>query len=350
MSGKGPLLILSIDGGGTRGVIPATVLHHFEREAGIPIRETFDFFAGVSTGALVASYVARNAGSIEVLAQQDYSSENMSRIFNKSVWDRLFGRIQNQPKYDGINKRAVIEAMADGSRINDVVDKHLLILAYDFINRELVTFKNNRGHDSAYNPLLAEICDAATAAPTLYPTVATSEPKRRWLIDGALTTNDPSICAITEALAMGHSMDEIWLVSLGTGRPVHDLGQEDRDRIGRASRDWGIVGWLANGLLDHMLSASSCVSFHQCKQLLGDRYVRINGALPRKLMQLDNTRDARVADLRSYAFVWFEQSLPAVEALLNRLTLAREEYAAAASGEAPAGEVQGSAANQVESA
>lgn len=326
MSSMGPLLILSIDGGGTRGVIPATVLYHLEHEAQIPIRETFDFFAGVSTGALVAAYVAKNAGSVEWLAQHSYSAENMSKIFDKSLWDRMLGRVQNQPKYDGVNKREVIETIADGARINDISDKHLLILAYDFINRELVTFKNNRGHDAAYNPLLAEICDAATAAPILYPTVATSEPKRRWLIDGALTTNDPSICAITEALAMGHSLEDIWLVSLGTGRPVHDLGQEQRDKIGRASRDWGIVGWLSNGLLDHMLSASSCVSFHQCEQLLGNRYLRINGMLPRKLMQLDNTRETRVADLRSYAFLWFEEHLPALMGLLERWQAARAEH------------------------
>ena len=324
--GKGPLLILSIDGGGTRGVIPATVLYHFEHDAGIKVRETFDFFAGVSTGAMVAAYLARDAGSLELLSLQSYSSDNLSRIFDKSVWDKMLGRVQNQPKYDGINKREYVEELAQGVRINDVKDKHLLILAYDFINRELVTFKNNRGHDAAYNPPLAEVCDAATAAPTLYPTVSSSAPKRRWLIDGALTTNDPSLCAITEALAMGHTLDEIWMVSLGTGKPVHDLSQEDRDKIGSASQDWGIVGWLANGLLDHMLSASSSVSYHQCEQLLGDRYLRVSGELPRKLMQLDNTKETRIADLRSYAFLWYENALEPMVRLLGKVTEARQEY------------------------
>ncbi len=328
MSAKGPLLILSVDGGGTRGAIPANVLHHFEKDAGIPVRESFDFFAGVSTGALVAAYLARNSGSMELLAKQSYSAENMSKIFDKSVWDRLLGRMQNQPKYDGVNKRSYIDTLAEGSRINDIQDKHLLILAYDFINRELVTFKNNRGHDASYNPSLAEVCDAATAAPTLYPTVPSSAPKRRWLIDGALTTNDPSLCAITEALAMGHTLEEIWMVSLGTGRPVHDLGQEDRDKIGRASQDWGIVGWVANGLLDHMMSASSCVSSHQCQQLLGERYLRVNGELPRKLMQLDNTSDTRVSDLRSYAFLWFESSLEPMQKLLSAVSTVRQQFAA----------------------
>ncbi len=256
-----------------------------------------------------------------------YSSESMSRIFDKSIWDKLLGRMQNQPKYDGVNKRAFFDNQADGALINDIVDKHLLILAYDFMNRELVTFKNNRGHDSVYNPSLAEICDAATAAPTLYPPVATSAPKRRWLIDGALATNDPSQCAISEALAIGHSLDEIWMLSLGTGRPAHDLSQEDRDRIGEDSRGWGIFDWLTNGLLDHMMSASSSVSAHQCEQLLGERYLRINGELPRSLMQIDNTTEVRVEDLKSYAFLWYEEFMLEIRSLLEGVREARSAFA-----------------------
>lgn len=328
MSDKGPVFILSIDGGGSRGVIPANLLRYLEADAGIPIRPTFDFFAGVSTGAMIAAFLARDAGSVRQLAEESYSSENLTKIMDKTVWDKMLGRMQNQPKYDGVNKREYVEGLLDGARINDITDKHLLILAYDFINRDLVTFKNLRGHDAAYNPTLTEVCDAATAAPTLYPTVATSSPTRRWLVDGALTTNDPSICAITESLAMGYGLEDIWMLSLGTGRPVHDLSQEDRDEIGKASRDWGIVGWLSNGLLDHMMSASSCVSAHQCTQLLHNRYLRINGELPRKLMQLDTTTETRVMDLRSYAYSWFEENVEAVADLVRRADEAKQAHLA----------------------
>jgi len=105
VAGKGPIFILSIDGGGSRGVIPANVLYHIEHDARVPVRETFDFFAGVSTGAMVAAYLARDAGSMETLAKHSYSSDNLSRIMDKSIWDRMLGRMQNQPKYDGENKR-----------------------------------------------------------------------------------------------------------------------------------------------------------------------------------------------------------------------------------------------------
>ncbi len=328
MSAKGPIFILSIDGGGSRGVIPANLLHHLQSELKEPFRDRVDFFAGVSTGAMIAAYLVWNAGSVEHLAKESYSSENLSRIMDKTVWDKMLGRMQNQPKYDGVNKRSYVAELLGDVRINDIQDKHLLVLAYDFINRELVTFKNGRGHDAAYNPTLTEICDAATAAPTLYPTVPTSSLTRRWLVDGALTTNDPSVCAITESLAMGYEIEDIWMLSMGTGRPVHDLSQEDRDDIGDASRGWGIVGWLTNGLLDHMMSASSCVSAHQCEQLLGERYLRVNWELPRKLMQLDNTSETRVMDLRSYANAWYEDQREGVLDLLERVAQAKAAAAA----------------------
>jgi patatin-like phospholipase/acyl hydrolase len=332
MPTKGPILILSVDGGGSRGVIPVNVLNYIEREEQLSIRKEFDFFAGVSTGAMVAAYLARDVGNMQDLATAGYSTEELTYIFDKSIWDKMLGRLQNQPKYDGINKRSYIEKQLDGALLNDVVDKHLLILAYDFMNRELVTFKNNRGRDSLYNPSLAEICDAASAAPTMYPPVATTAPKRRWLVDGALATNDPSQCAISEALAIGHALEDIWMLSLGTGRPAHDLSQEDRDKIGEDSRDWGIFGWLTNGLLDHMMSASSSVSAHQCQQLLGDRYLRINGELPRSLMQIDNTSEIRVEDLKSYAFLWFEEFITEFRALLGGVHEARARFTESSQG------------------
>ena len=117
------------------------------------------------------------------------------------------------------------------------------------------------------------------------------------------------------------------MLSLGTGKPAHDLSQEDRDKIGEESRGWGIVDWLTNGLLDHMMSASSSVSAHQCEQLLGDRYLRINDELPRSLMQIDNTTEVRVEDLKSYAFLWFEEAVGDIRALINGVREARARFA-----------------------
>jgi len=82
-------------------------------------------------------------------------------------------------------------------------------------------------------------------------------------------------------------------------------------------------------LLDHMMSASSSVSAHQCEQLLGKRYLRINGELPRSLMQIDNTTEVRVEDLKSYAFLWYEQFAGEIRDLLDGVGAARSDFAQA---------------------
>ncbi|MEM7219586.1 MAG: patatin-like phospholipase family protein [Pseudomonadota bacterium] len=313
---KDSIVLLSLDGGGSRGTLTAEVLRLLEQHNRLDVRGSFDFFAGVSTGALIASYCATNVGSMAYLAENLYSTQSLSRVFDKSVWDRILGRMQNQPKYDGVNKREFIQELAGDLRLNDITEKQLMVLAYDFINRDIVVFRNG---SERYNPSLTEVCDAATAAPTLYPAVSTSEPRRRWLVDGALATNDPSMLAIAEAMSMGYRLEDIWMVSIGTGKPVHDLDQKQQDDIGHAARGWGVVGWIANGLLDHMLLGSSSISGYQCEQILGERYVRINGYLPRRLLQLDNTDDDHLGDLRSHAFEWYDEAGHQVIDLLERV-------------------------------
>src|SRR6478672_8978106 len=59
--------ILSIDGGGIRGIIPATTLVKLEQQLGKPVRECFDFFAGTSTGALIAAAVAAGVPATRIL-------------------------------------------------------------------------------------------------------------------------------------------------------------------------------------------------------------------------------------------------------------------------------------------
>src|SRR5947209_5536322 len=59
--------ILSIDGGGIRGIIPATTLVALEQQMGKPVRECFDFLAGTSTGALIAAAAAAGVPATRIL-------------------------------------------------------------------------------------------------------------------------------------------------------------------------------------------------------------------------------------------------------------------------------------------
>src|SRR5215469_6803659 len=59
--------ILSIDGGGIRGIVPAATLVELEQQVGKPIRECFDFMAGTSTGALIAAAAAAGVPAARIL-------------------------------------------------------------------------------------------------------------------------------------------------------------------------------------------------------------------------------------------------------------------------------------------
>ena len=67
-----------------------------------------------------------------------------------------------------------------------------------------------------------------------------------------------------------------------------------------------------------MLSASSAVSAYQCAQLLGERYVRVDGTLPRSLMKLDETSHAYVRNLKGEALRWYEVSYGAIHDLIRK--------------------------------
>lgn len=309
------VVLLSLDGGGARGALTAEFLRLLENDATASIYDTFDLFAGVSTGAIIAAFCASNREDMSFLAERVYSPEHLSKVFDKSSWDRILGRMQNQPVYNGITKAEHFEQLFGETRLDDIRDKRLLVLAYDFINREVAVFKNGK---ASHNPTLKELIDAATAAPTLYPPVGIRESESRWLIDGAIATNDPSVIAISEALAMGYALENIWVISLGTGHPEHDLSQEQCDAIGNEAKHWGMVEWVANGLFDHMMTGSSSISEYQCRQLLGDRYLRVNDYLPRDLLHLDKTDPETVAGLKEQAGLWFNEHRDSIFDLLGR--------------------------------
>ena len=77
---KCKFLILSIDGGGIRGIFPAHILSCISDRLGIKIREQFDMITGTSTGSIIAAAIACN---IEPYQISELYRQHSSKIFSR---------------------------------------------------------------------------------------------------------------------------------------------------------------------------------------------------------------------------------------------------------------------------
>jgi patatin-like phospholipase/acyl hydrolase len=256
-----PTKILSIDGGGIRGVIPATVLDHVEKTVGRPIAELFDVIAGTSTGGLIA---------LGLTCPGDAGA----RIFPRE----LFGRIRQffEEKYpdDGLNE--VLEERLGDARLADALTS-VIVTAYDIEARKPVFMRSAKD-----DLLMRDVARATAAAPTYF------EPEGP-LIDGGVFATNPGMCAFVDAYAGQANVDDTLLVSLGTGSLTKPIKAED-------ARSWGLAGW-ARHILDVVFDGVSDTVDYQLGQILGSRYYRLQTPLTLANDDMDDASAENISNL-----------------------------------------------------
>lgn len=304
--------ILSLDGGGIRGAATAQFLKALEAALPRSIYQSFDYFAGTSTGGLIALLAVNQASTDDCVTL--YNADNGGQIMDKSVWDRMVPiYLQTAPKYDGKGKTKVLKRVFKQQRLRSA-SKPVLITAYDINQRQIVVFKSDGGSESEYNPPVWEVADATSAAPTYFPTVKSSAEPSKWLVDGGVAANNPSMCALAEAIKKGVPLADIRMVAVGTGIPCR--GSDDANQTGEASRNWGGVEWLKHGLIDHLFAGSMGAVDYWCKQILGENFIRVNGPLTYARDDIDDVSEGNIFNLRRMGDEWFKLYGKQVSALI----------------------------------
>ena len=74
-----------------------------------------------------------------------------------------------------------------------------------------------------------------------------------------------------------------------------------------SSKDWGAIGWFRHGLIDDFMIGDSSMSQYQCKTILGDNYLRIDGLLENVDSALDNISKANLDNLDILGDKWYEK-------------------------------------------
>jgi uncharacterized protein len=294
-----PYRILSIDGGGIRGLIPAVVLDRIEERVGRPIADCFDLIAGTSTGGILAVALTKAGDNgrprwpaAELI--ELYESQG-PEIFDRSLFQTLSSvfAIEDE-KYPRANLEAALDHYLGDARLRDALTD-LLIAAYETEQRFPYFFKRRKAReDPDHDFPIAEVAYATSAAPTYFEPLKleTAEPIDYYsLIDGGVYASNPAMCAYAEARRY-HPDREVMMVSLGTGELTRSLRYED-------VRNWGLREWIwpHTPILSVMFDGMSDTVDYQLNQVLDeDLYFRFQPTLD---VAKDDMDDASAENLRA---------------------------------------------------
>jgi patatin-like phospholipase/acyl hydrolase len=268
--------ILSIDGGGIRGIVTTVLMERLNTTPGLEgFLDSVDLIAGTSTGGLLALGIARGLQLDEI---RDLYVDDGPDIFDDSWLDDLLdlGKLRGADYKIAPMRRVFKRVLGEETTLGQL-RKRVLITAFDMDNEkpnELERtwkpklFHNFPGAGNDRNQLAYKVGMYTAAAPTYFPSVD-------GYIDGGVYANNPSMCALAQTQDTRYRptppIDEVILLSLGTGTSLYYIRGK--------TLDWGYAQWI-KPLISLMLDGISGIADYQCSQVLRDRYHRLAPVFP----------------------------------------------------------------------
>lgn len=363
MSKRKTFNVLSIDGGGIRGIIPAIILETIETMASFTrICELFDLIAGTSTGGLIALALTKpnsHGTAPEYTASslvQLYQQEGM-HIFDRSLLHsmRALGGLADQ-RYPTEGIERILDTYFEETLLSEAFKADVLIPSYDMEGTRRYWracqqadpqaglpeheggyprfFKSRLARDESRQEqedyLMKEVARATSAAPTYFEPLEISgtrfnDPSGKQLsetlVDGGVFANNPAMCAYVEAREMLNLRAEdtdILLVSIGTGSLTRQLQLENVN-------DWGALRWVPP-LFRIIADGASDTVDHQVQFLLPNRgdeqfYYRFQPRLTIGNDDMDDSTSTNLYALQSVAndFVNDDENMTILENLVEQL-------------------------------
>ncbi|UJP63898.1 patatin-like phospholipase family protein [Mongoliitalea daihaiensis] len=328
--------ILSIDGGGIRGILPGTILRFIEqriqKETNNPdarLVDYFDFVAGTSTGGILGCGMlipnplrpGRPQYTMEEVV--NLYLENGSNIFKKPIAHRfrtLFGIMEE--KYPNATLLKTLHKYFNDFYLSDLL-RPCLFTAYDIESRGANFFKFGKACDNeSFDFLVRDVAQATAAAPTYFePALIKSRKGVNYaLVDGGVFANNPSMCAYAEVRKCDFdhiqkpTSKDMFMVSLGTGNVKEPIPFE------RAKR-FGLIQWI-KPLIDIMMSGNSETVSHQLQWLFDagnnqEGYIRLEPELHKAKPDMDNASPSNMSALVEAGEVFIQKN----EELIHNLVL-----------------------------
>lgn len=327
MAGKKTLKILSIDGGGIRGIIPGLVMAEIEARTGKPISELFDLIAGTSTGGVLA--LGLTCPDRDNPLKPRYSAaegvrmyeKDGGRIFSRSAWQMarsVNGLIDERYPREPLEE-VLQEYLGETSRLRDALTD-VMITSYEIERRIPWFFRSQKAKtDPNYDFELWQVARATSAAPTFFEACRINIPDTDnyyALVDGGVFANNPTMCAYVDAITRYKDYNDYLVVSLGTGTLTQPLAYAQ-------AKDWGMAEWVIP-IINILMNGNSETVDYQMQQVLpvkskNHRYFRFQIRLDKDMDAMDNATPENLRKLRLLAENLIRDQREALTALCNTL-------------------------------
>ena len=265
--------VLSLDGGGLRGLITATLLERIE--AAVPgFLASVDLVAGTSTGGILALALAQGLPPFRIMKM--YLDEG-PKIFHRSLGRKIGGLLGlREAKYDNDGLKEVLQRVFGDDKLKDL-GKRVAVTAFQLDDQQAApptwrpkVYHNYPGKDSDGEERAVDVALRTASAPTFFPS-------SDGYVDGGIFANNPSVVALAQALdprsqpGKTRDLSCIRLLSVGTG--------ENATCLPGGRLDWGVGQW-AVPLVDVLLDGVAGIADFQCQQILREKYFRLQVELP----------------------------------------------------------------------
>ncbi len=306
--------ILSIDGGGIRGIIAARILSALEAKlqsrTGNPdtrLVDYFDLIAGTSTGGILACVYLYPEGETgrprySAAEAQEMYVRHGAEIFDVPIFHSLasMGGLNNE-KYPAIGLERMLEAYFQDTPLSKLL-KPCLITSYDIRRRKAMFFTQHDARESEGRDfLIRDVARATSAAPTYFevPLIKSLTGVSYPVIDGGVFANNPSLCAYAEARTLfGARASQMAIFSVGTGSVRRPYPYEE-------AKDYGAISWI-KPLVDIMMTAMAETADYEINLAFDavgtpNQYLRVNVEMdrlpPGTSSELDDASQANIHGL-----------------------------------------------------
>lgn len=335
--------ILSLDGGGIRGIVPGVILGYVERQlqtksnSNRKIGDYFDLIAGTSTGGILAcAYLVPGSNGQARYASDDalniYLKEG-GDIFHRNVMKKIFsGFGLLDEKYDAHELEKDLHSFFGDVMLSSFI-KPCLITAYELTARNACFFNSADADNPLYDFKAYDVARATSAAPTYFqPALVYSTAGQAFsLVDGGVFANNPALCAYAEARKLKFSQllkdpdkpdypsaKNMLIVSIGTGTVKRPYRYKDFE-------DAGELKWL-QPIIDILMSGNSETVDYQLMQMFrtldpADQkdYYRLEPSLREAFPDMDLASLENLENLRQAGLWFIDKNRAALDEIVDKI-------------------------------